>query len=203
MSDQSAVAAFNWLEFCDPDYERVSQPFVQSGWKCATDCRIAIRVKTDEPDTPPPEGVRRGFPDVGKAFEAISDAPRHEVQLPELAIEQCPECRGKYLTEARVKCRECNGTGQSECFHCGHTIDCEECEDGWVTDVVPCQSCENRYRTSLGQGSEIDPKYVIKMLKCGVSKVHHSGIHNEPVAFEIMIDGVSGEGLVSPKLTSE
>lgn len=33
-----------------------------------------------------------------------------------------------YLATLQIECRNCNGTGQDECFNCGHSIECETCD---------------------------------------------------------------------------
>lgn len=188
---------FDWSGFCDVEYEVMETPFVKNGWKCATDGRIAIRVKTDEQDTPRPEGRRRDFPNVAGAFELAAMKHQTAILLPD--ITECPECQGKFLSEAVVQCDECGGTGETECFHCGHDMDCEECDgSGKVTDEVECETCTARYKVALSEKISLAPRYVLLLLRHGIRSVAHSGDPDVGATFQIHINGQIGEGLLMP-----
>lgn len=69
-------AALPWREFCDPLASRylLNRPFVQNGFRYATDSRIAVRQPSAEPDSNHKEFAKalgdseRRFPDIGKLW---------------------------------------------------------------------------------------------------------------------------------------
>ena len=54
----------------------ITRPWIKGGWRYATDVRIAVREKTDEPDGAP------GYPEVEALFAAVSPGVENLAVLP-------------------------------------------------------------------------------------------------------------------------
>lgn len=50
--------------------------------------------------------------------------------------------------EEQEDCPECNGDGETECMHCGSTVDCEDC-DGSGTINTAHKRYEEQYKRDL------------------------------------------------------
>lgn len=49
----------------------------------------------------------------------------------------CETCKGGEIK--RFKCSKCAGSGNDACYHCGSSVDCEECEgDGYIEECPDC-----------------------------------------------------------------
>jgi len=118
----------------------LSQPFVQAGFRCATDRRIAIRV----PDPAAGPDTDRG-PDMAKLFQKEGlewhDWPadwRSDLATEKSGEERhviCSACGGR-----KTKCPVCDGSGTVECVSCGADVDCHRC-DGAGHVGKPCMAC--------------------------------------------------------------
>lgn len=111
--------------FCSEDdcRESIMTPFVRNGWKYATDGRIMVRVKTDEPDDSNEPHKR---PNAAKLFEVFDVSKLDAVDLPELT------------GVTTQKCRYCNGNGVQTCS-LGHDHDCDECDGTGEVEEWPSQ----------------------------------------------------------------
>ena len=111
--------AIDWSLFVGSDSSRyaIDEPWIRSGWKCATDRRIAIRVGApNEPDTPDPE--RQRFPKMlempewrvseDEAWLPWPSAP------PVWGFGDCPECDGDGYLGAHCACD--GGSSACPCF---------------------------------------------------------------------------------------
>lgn len=52
------------------------------------------------------------------------------------------------------ECDVCDGTGEGECFHCGHATECEECGGSGVI-----KSAESIYENQLSHDKDVLRKY--------------------------------------------
>lgn len=118
----------NWQRFCHPDYpdgvprmaRDLVKPFIIGGWRYASDARIAVRARTDAPDT---EGlsdyVRQTLP---PQFEGLDWSGKH-------CCHPLPK-----TTEARV-------TGYDWCESCADICECQadDRRDG-------CSKCVGGFR---------------------------------------------------------
>jgi hypothetical protein len=117
-----------FLEFCDPESTRycLSEPFVQNGFLCATDGRIAVQARCDEADT---EGK---FPKM--SFVIDQDAMCETKWEPSdigcgncggkgsTTTTKCHECKGSGV------CENCSGSGEETCLSCDRDHECDECD---------------------------------------------------------------------------
>ncbi len=118
---------FNEFEyFCSETNSRQREPFVDDGYKYATDGMILICVKTEEPnpEEPHPRKVQELFErpwDEGWKLEKIT--------LPDKSDENCCFCNGTGVRH--FQCNVCEGTGEHKC-DCGDDHECGYCEEGRV-----------------------------------------------------------------------
>lgn len=98
----------------------IDRTWVFGGHVYATDGRIVVRSKTDEPDTPK-EG--HGWP---PAYGLFTDTKRSDKPL--VMPSKC-----KPIVNS---CRECNGCGEwyCNCPDCANEHPCDSCEDGKVIE---------------------------------------------------------------------
>ena len=109
------MSDFNWLPFCDADYAERSRQYIRGGYVCATDGRIAIRLKTDLPDSDWSTYSKRQPPNLDQAFNPVKDVLRTEVPLPVAPATICQECQGKVEIGETEECQDCDGAGDVEC----------------------------------------------------------------------------------------
>lgn len=122
---------------------KLSKPFIVGERTYATDTYRAISIKcayTGHYDTM--EENRR----IAEIFEEIRGYMQSErvgvVDLSEILEEIQPLKTAKKQERKDIKCKECGGSGTSECPHCNQDMDCEECDgDGnaveWVDTDIP------------------------------------------------------------------
>lgn len=120
-------------------------PFVIDGWKYAMNGIRIIRVRTDEPNTTPRDGLR--YPRVQTVFalidEATDFAPWPGVAELEVCDEKCLKCFGSgHLNQ--VQCEACGGSGEAECEACGHLMDCGKCNGRGKAGGMPCEQCQTK-----------------------------------------------------------
>jgi hypothetical protein len=111
--------------FCDAASTRYAAPFVQGGWRYATDDRILVAVPAlGEPDTTHnAKGEAIRTPKLGPIMEGFEQV-EHWHPLPPRS--ECHECDlGGYVT-----CERCRGTGFHICPTCYHEGECGYCDDG-------------------------------------------------------------------------
>jgi len=129
----------------DTRYE-LSKVFVKNGYKCATDGRVAVRIKCDEPDT---EG---NFPDLNECLEKKTTFPGPvEIEKPSVeANKLCEKChKGKIGYDFEI-CSVCEGSSECQCTECENIHECEHCrgEGGHYTKNKTCHYCDgsmNKY----------------------------------------------------------
>lgn len=130
-------AEIDLQEFCEcdeyPRYE-INKPWVESGWRYATDGRVLVRVPAiDEPDSPQPiNGKKRP-----RGFEIMQPVDGDWLPWPQIKKctmcgsrdrrMPCDHCSGSGICicecENEHKCGHCNGTGKRECTTCiGNTV---------------------------------------------------------------------------------
>lgn len=143
--------------FCSPESTRynLESPFVQDGFLCGTDSRVAVWVSCDLPNT-----TDKRHP---KMSVVMDNDTKCNLQWPVVEL-ACARCGGNgtakttrcFACDGDKTCPECEGAGYEECFHCGHETDCDDCDgtgkcgecDG--TGFIPeyeceCDECEYRY----------------------------------------------------------
>lgn len=101
----------------------IMTPFAFNGWKYATDGRVCVRVKTDEPDD---SGEPHKRPDASKLFAGFNVEGLQPFDIPP----------PKGL--ATNRCRYCNGNGVRTC-DLGHDHDCDECDGTGEVEEWPSQ----------------------------------------------------------------
>jgi hypothetical protein len=120
-------------------------PFVRGGWKYATDGKIIIRIKTDEPESETGIGITKASCEhvIGLVLECPTSAEMWPKSDGKTQSVKCEICKG-YGKSGVVECPECDGEGEVECYHCGHDMECEKCfgEGNIVDKNSPvCVSC--------------------------------------------------------------
>lgn len=130
--------------FCDNKGEvgrySFGQPFVQFGWRYATDGRVVVRVPTEDANT-----TGRPLPTMRKldwamlqGVEKWSEVSEPLGFQPDSELRDCLAC-GEFVT-----CSKCKVDGTCECS-CGDCHDCHECTgDGafYTTTKDECDECE-------------------------------------------------------------
>jgi hypothetical protein len=92
------------MRFCGEAPSSVyHKPFVMNGWKYWTDNRVAVRLRTNDPDTPAVEGRHNPEP-AFKDFELKQLADLPKVKHDDLTVD-C-EC------DSDADCGRCRGTGR-------------------------------------------------------------------------------------------
>lgn len=168
----------------------IETTWVAGGWLYATDSRICVRCKTDEPDSIDPHAdtnLARGYPPVAALFVG----KWHDTPLKLPAEVKCEES----------KCRDCEGTGTvtlcSECECTGR--DCE-CKSKANRTSFPCEECDHgivRTWPSIDFGKvALGGRYVAILIRhnCRAFAWKGKNAANKPVRFSF--DG--GEGLLMP-----
>lgn len=142
---QTAIANELVQPFCDDEDGRYAmrEPFVQSGYLCATNGRAAIRVPTSEPDTIADD---KRFPNIaGVCSEYEWDKQKWQPWPVRPNVVQsemeCRKCKGSGFKVFR-ECNTCNGAGEIECDKCGHIEECY-CENG-LTGTGTCSACNGK-----------------------------------------------------------
>jgi transcription elongation factor Elf1 len=183
----------NIKDFCDTERSGTKrEPFIIDGWEYATDGVVAIRRKTDKPNTDHDFRVPKSIVGIFERKNAI-DESKQPIKLP--AFESCKECRDKVFTYHEVECDECGGEGESECPRCGHESECEECDGtGNVDEMIKCDRCELRYTVDANETHELAAKYCLLLARHGVHEIRQACI--DTARFEI-VDGEYGfEGII-------
>ena len=110
--------------------ERGSGQAFGGWWYCAIGSRVAVRMPTDEPDDMCERGQKLMLT---LAWPAEGDA-EFAKPWPE------PDVRDN-RSVCNHRCPTCKGTGEVECYHCGHDMECDECEGvgRWPKDA--CERC--------------------------------------------------------------
>lgn len=167
--------------------------FVHKGYRYATDGRILVRVRCDEPDTtgrplpnvegmlessgaswddcdktiPPPHGTRKGW----KTVDCDCGGPEYE------------------------DCDTCDGNGFYTCEHCGSEVDCEECDGEGSSMTVPkCARCggDEFYSVQVTLaayvkigGRTYDGEHVNKILALGDARCGEPNAKNGSLSFVV------------------
>jgi hypothetical protein len=115
----------------------------KGGFKCATDGRIAVRIKSDEPDT---DG---NFPDLeicfGVPYKKIDPA---KITKPTLDVtEHCFECDNGKVYFGWEQCKSCHGDGICKCG-CPVEHECGKCggSGGVYPKSVVCRFCDGKMK---------------------------------------------------------
>lgn len=158
----------NMQDFCDTD-GRLKGPFVLDGWEYATDGSVAIRRKTDKPNTEQYWRIPKTIASIFEIQNAV-DETTLPIVLP--TFEPCSECEDRVFTWEEVECDECYGTGESKCHTCGHVDDCDECDGtGKVDEQIKCDHCEHRYTVSVNEKNVLKARLCLLLAKNGVREV--------------------------------
>lgn len=123
----------------------IGSPWVKGGYRCATDGRICVRMRTDEPDT---KDV--AAPSIKGLF--WNDPPG--------AMADMPDTTGK---TAAINCPLCNASGVHWCQTCESDHECGYCEGG----------CEppNTETLPVGDTHHIGVSYAILLASHGVTEI--------------------------------
>lgn len=190
--------------FCAKERSRYSIeiPFVQGGFRYATNSRIIVRVPADgEPDTVVDDFK---FPDAG----ILPWRPAGELRpWPAAAyirkVMDCHECDGAGVINQQ-KCSHCGGNG--ECPDCGGEGRCVECNGSGYSGGQICSACDGAKETEQDFATPIDSRHVrasndklIRALPnvCWVA----TGTPSPTSPIYFTFDG--GEGMVSPVRVDE
>lgn len=188
-------------KWCDPEATRfpLGLPFVQGGFLCATNGRIAIRVPSSDPDTTPENGGR--LPRMADIFKSMpKNISRYEA-WPEAKYSHqerdCLTCKGKGRVNQHP-CQECDGDGMVECETCGHEDECKVCDGHGECGGSKCKACNGKmqvprpYQQQIGK-AWIDADYDA-MVRELPNPVWYCKSADDPVF--IIFDG--GEAVVMP-----
>ena len=176
-----------------------TKPFVIDGYKYATDGRIGVRVKCDEPDT---EEV---LPKIKHLFDKdkLEYLPGRPIFKPSnLEKVRCSECSsGKVGIYA--ECDTCGGSGEHYCLQCDASHGCGVCfGDGQkLIRREPCTLCDKDnqiFEDIVVDGYKLKGVYVTKLLNqvSQIAAVATGGVQvgGVPIVFEF--DG--GEAIIMP-----
>lgn len=132
MTTTSAIDLSRYCDRGDSSRYDLGKPFVQNGWRYATDIRrIAVRVPAPgEPETPIPENKRR--PRMSDVFPPLLADPGDWQPWPH--VDPCSICVGT----GEVDCTNCGGDGICNQCKCKGEHECNEC-DG--EGSIACERC--------------------------------------------------------------
>jgi len=175
--------------FCADENLRynLDHPWVRGGYKIATDGRICVRVKTDEPDTVPGEGER--YPDIDALFKELDEkiAAWHPMPtaLPYNAPswDNCPVCGGSAQLGCCPQCGMFGGRDKD-------LLDCRHC-DGKGTLELVCSITLDKRRYSVEYIRDIMSLPALEYGELNEEAARRNPAHN-PLAFRF--DG--GDGLL-------
>jgi len=129
-----------FYESCGDDTGRhsISKPWVRDGVRYATDGRILVWQKCNEPDTPginPPNAALLIRDLVGKGKHESEPVAIPEFDFPPL-MEMCDNCNGRGLCdkcdcETEHECGECEGAGEV----CRSLVPIQLADKYWVMDL--------------------------------------------------------------------
>ncbi len=149
--------------YCSTDIHRYdfSKPFVQRGWRYATDACICVRVPTIEPDTVSESRLPKAdeiFQGIHKStFEPWSESPLLLTPGP------CVVCSGHGVFPSE-RCQQCDGCRRVLLVRTREPRTCQVCEGkGWLGPV--CFNCEGTEQPLLPYAQEVrgilvSPRYV-------------------------------------------
>ena len=111
---------------------------VKDGWQYASDGRIAVRERCNDPDT-----INKKTIDWNHAF--VGGTYRNEPTLIpstnyDLEPSTCNKCNGKSVHS--TECPDCEGYGTIECIECEHERECEKCDA--TGKIGACSECDNK-----------------------------------------------------------
>lgn len=184
--------------FCSTESSKYGKPATFGGFTYATDCRICVRVPTNEPDDSDPVDWVKSSPTMFAKSTADTDkAWPEQTEQPT----PCFKCNGAGIVE-ETDCGECNGTGLKECFECGHEGDCGDCDGSGIEDEAGvCPECEGRkviYPNRRIAGLMIGEKYDAMIRELPNPRIVGTAIDGK--ALHVIFDG--GELLVMARLDS-
>ncbi len=144
-------------KFClkDTDGARyaLGEPFVQRGFRYATDGRVIIRL--------PAKGEKntagKKLPECDELFEQKFNIGEGEFVEPVVkwipGVIDCPKCDGSGFNSFET-CGECDGDGKVECPTCEHVDECEECDGKGAIGEGTCSECGGKcdIKTSRAKG---------------------------------------------------
>lgn len=141
--------------FCDSELSRydLQKPFAQSGWRCATDGRIIVRVPTDaEDDT-------GKYPNIGNIFDSCPECTQAWPKWKHSRLD-CPRCDGSGKT--LVECTVCEAFGNHVCPSCRQEHTCGRCEGkGKIPGDEKCVYCEGRKYLMAPNGEDWEGRRVL------------------------------------------
>ena len=172
----------NWDLFCDKESSRynLSAPWIIDGLKVATDGRIILFQRTNEPNTLPGEGR---WPDVNLILAKVgsdSDFDGDGSVLASTIGTDCETCNDTGSIEVVQcddcddgNCPECDGDGDYPCECCGQDVDCNHCDGtgecqtcngkAGETRIVNCPDCYNTDNALMLLGMKIGKQYTRKI----------------------------------------
>ena len=124
----SNALAHEPLRLCSQDIYRheLQTPWHFHGYTYATDGRVAVRIPTEEPDSPLKlimPGQEKVKDRLSHSIESLFNSMRYRQQdevfppaIPEAPAKPCPSCKGNGYSR---RCEECHGSGEVICPTCG------------------------------------------------------------------------------------
>lgn len=139
--------------FCAKDKFRMNilTPWNQGGYTFASDGRVIVRV--DEQEVPEVSGVNRTNGNL--ILESHIDVAKWiSIKNIEPEMHACTTCAGK--GHGPFVCDECDGAGETECYHCGQDSHCDACNGlgEYGAKGETCPECEGKKEVEWPYGSE-------------------------------------------------
>lgn len=176
-------------KFCErdetPRYD-INQPWVEGGWRYATDGRVLVRVPApDEPDSPRPVNNKKR----PRAFEILQPAVDGDWE-PWPAIDRCSTCGSD---RRMMPCDNCHGNGMCICDDCECEHKCGQCQG---TGEEECMTCMGSHGVDhmFGQ-SKLAHRYAYMISKLP-NAVYLPTEDKDAALIRFKFDG--GEGAVCP-----
>ena len=134
----------------------LAHPFTRQDKVYATNSFLAVRMPKDRPSVEYTEGkteAEQVFPK-----EETTDATTIKIETSELL--GIVSAYGFYINK-RKNCEACHGSGEDECFHCGHESECESCQgSGQQGEEIPALTFTFRDQTMELNGKHFTPAYL-------------------------------------------
>lgn len=178
-----------WALCVESDYSRynIGKPFIQNGWRYATDGRIAIR------EPAPGESDSEGkYPRMVELFKPAKCTEPWPEPTGEVRWDRCDDCCGSGV--AHDICPECNGKGMEECPKSGNVEECGKCKGaGTIPTDMPCPVCNGQKVVACPMqtvdGRWLDARYTQALYELG-AMFYRNGRRYSVLEFRIgMIEG--------------
>lgn len=149
----------------------IAHPWVSGGYRYATDGRIIVRQRTDEPDSPEADGIK--YPPAKNLGWDRAKYAADPLTLPDIPDEDIVK-----------ECPRCAGMGRRDC-DMGHDHECDSCE-GEGEHVETCW---------FEVGPVLLASPLVRIINRHGAKVFSGGT-DKPVRLELELWGI--EGIVMP-----